>query len=239
MAPILLWLILVLCLLISVVKYLMGIILKFSFPSTKARKDYTYEPTASVLMPCYNEGRTVYETIESINDRRFLPAFLRLDAKHAEVAVLVVEGDRLDDAGDFLGRGPMVPLRGGAFCRGRIGLGSSVTKTILRGFGCWRGSGRLGRFRGQGGLCGQSSGHREEQKALDPPLRSAADVITEFFEERRGRLGALLPIRTPLVPLYCRNLTGTENSPGRLSLANQSSPLPVAHLSSGNLKCNS
>jgi len=67
MAPILLWLILVLCLLISVVKYLMGIILKFSFPSTKARKDYTYEPTVSVLMPCYNEGRTVYETIESIS----------------------------------------------------------------------------------------------------------------------------------------------------------------------------
>src|ERR1700691_2359420 len=59
MAPILLWLILVLCLLITVVKYLMGIIMRFSFPSTKAQKDYSYEPTVSVLMPCYNEGRTV------------------------------------------------------------------------------------------------------------------------------------------------------------------------------------
>ncbi len=39
--------------------------------------------------------------------------------------------------------------------------------------------------------------------------------------------------------VYSQNLTGTENSPGRLSLANQTSPLPVAHLSSGNLKCNS
>ena len=38
MAPILLWLILVLCLVISVVKYVMGIILRFSFPSAKARK---------------------------------------------------------------------------------------------------------------------------------------------------------------------------------------------------------
>src|SRR6202035_3520885 len=71
MAPILLWLILVLCLLISVVKYLMGIILKFSFPSTKARKDYTYEPTVSVLMPCFNEGKTVYETIESISKSNY------------------------------------------------------------------------------------------------------------------------------------------------------------------------
>ena len=64
MAPILLWLILVLCLLISAVKYLMGMILKFSFASTKAKKDYSYQPTVSVLMPCYNEGKTVYETIE-------------------------------------------------------------------------------------------------------------------------------------------------------------------------------
>src|SRR5579864_3108791 len=71
MAPILLWLILVLCLLISVVKYLMGIIMRFSFPSAKARKDYNYEPTVSVLMPCFNEGKTVYETIESISKNNY------------------------------------------------------------------------------------------------------------------------------------------------------------------------
>ena len=67
MAPILLWLIMFLCLLISVIKYLMGLILKWSFPSAKIRKDYTWEPTVSVLLPCYNEGKTVYETIESIS----------------------------------------------------------------------------------------------------------------------------------------------------------------------------
>jgi cellulose synthase/poly-beta-1,6-N-acetylglucosamine synthase-like glycosyltransferase len=67
MAPILLWLVMVLCLLISLVKYLMGIILRLSFPGTKIRKDYSYLPTVSVLMPCFNEGKTVYETIESIS----------------------------------------------------------------------------------------------------------------------------------------------------------------------------
>src|ERR1700675_751353 len=71
MAPILLWLILVLCLLISAVKYLMGIILKFSFASTKVQKEYAFQPTVSVLMPCYNEGRTVYETIESISKSNY------------------------------------------------------------------------------------------------------------------------------------------------------------------------
>ena len=71
MAPILLWLIMVLCLLISVAKYLMGIILKLAFPSAKIKKDYTYQPTVSVLMPCYNEGKTVYETIESISKSNY------------------------------------------------------------------------------------------------------------------------------------------------------------------------
>src|ERR1700739_2994892 len=71
MAPILLWLILILCLLISVVKYVMGIIMRFSFPRAKAKKDYTYEPAVSVLMPCYNEGKTVYETIESISKSNY------------------------------------------------------------------------------------------------------------------------------------------------------------------------
>src|SRR6201988_1095654 len=67
MAPILLWLVMALCLLISVVKYVMGIILKLSFPSTKIQKDYNYQPTVNVLMPCFNEDKTVYETIESIS----------------------------------------------------------------------------------------------------------------------------------------------------------------------------
>ena len=67
MAPILLWLIMFLCLVISVVKYLMGLILRLSFPSIKIRKDYTWQPTVSVLLPCYNEGRTVYNSIESIS----------------------------------------------------------------------------------------------------------------------------------------------------------------------------
>jgi hyaluronan synthase len=73
MAPILLWLIMVLCLLISVVKYLMGIILRLSFPGSKVKvkKDFGYEPTVSVLMPCYNEGKTVYETIESISKSNY------------------------------------------------------------------------------------------------------------------------------------------------------------------------
>jgi cellulose synthase/poly-beta-1,6-N-acetylglucosamine synthase-like glycosyltransferase len=56
-----------LCLLISVVKYVFGLILRLSSKRAKVRKDYTWQPTVSVLLPCYNEGRTVYATIESIS----------------------------------------------------------------------------------------------------------------------------------------------------------------------------
>ena len=67
MAPVLVWLILILCLLISLLKYTFALILKWSVPGATVKKDYTYQPTVSVLMPCFNEGKTVYETIESIS----------------------------------------------------------------------------------------------------------------------------------------------------------------------------
>src|SRR5580658_6196158 len=71
MAPILVCLILVLCLLISVVKYTLALILKWSVPKAVVKKDYSYQPTVSVLMPCFNEGKTVYETIESISKSNY------------------------------------------------------------------------------------------------------------------------------------------------------------------------
>jgi cellulose synthase/poly-beta-1,6-N-acetylglucosamine synthase-like glycosyltransferase len=37
----------------------------------RIKKDYTYQPSVSVLLPCYNEGQTVYETIESISKSNY------------------------------------------------------------------------------------------------------------------------------------------------------------------------
>ncbi|HEY6253607.1 MAG TPA: glycosyltransferase family 2 protein [Candidatus Angelobacter sp.] len=66
MAPLLVWLILFLALLITIVKYTLGAILKWSVPGAKLKKDFAFQPTVTVLLPCYNEGKTVYEAIESI-----------------------------------------------------------------------------------------------------------------------------------------------------------------------------
>jgi hyaluronan synthase len=71
MTPALVWLIVILCLLTSAIKYTLALILKWSVPGAKIQKDYAYLPAVSVLMPCYNEGKTVYETIESISKSNY------------------------------------------------------------------------------------------------------------------------------------------------------------------------
>lgn len=71
MALSLIWLILFLCLLITIVKYTLGAVLKWSVPGAKVKKNYDYQPTVSVILPCYNEGKTVYETIESISKSNY------------------------------------------------------------------------------------------------------------------------------------------------------------------------
>jgi cellulose synthase/poly-beta-1,6-N-acetylglucosamine synthase-like glycosyltransferase len=63
----LIWLMLLLCLLITIVKYTLGAILKWSVPQAKIKKDFSYQPTVSVILPCYNEGKAVYGAIESLS----------------------------------------------------------------------------------------------------------------------------------------------------------------------------
>jgi len=67
MALKLIWLIMILSLMITIIKYTLGAILKWSAPGAKIKKDYSRQPTVSVILPCYNEGRAVYDAIESLS----------------------------------------------------------------------------------------------------------------------------------------------------------------------------
>lgn len=49
-----------------VIRHLVSALLKIGKPTCGYTRDYAYEPAVSVLLPCFNEGRAVYETIESI-----------------------------------------------------------------------------------------------------------------------------------------------------------------------------
>jgi hyaluronan synthase len=55
-------------LLVGIVRYLIGGILRITHPNIGVNKDYSNVPTVSVLLPCYNEGIAVYDTISSINE---------------------------------------------------------------------------------------------------------------------------------------------------------------------------
>src|SRR5258708_20554016 len=67
MALALIWLILFVRGLMKICKYTGGAILKWSVSGAKIRKDFGFQPTVSVILPCYNEGRAVYEAIGSIS----------------------------------------------------------------------------------------------------------------------------------------------------------------------------
>ena len=50
----------------TVLRHMVSAFLKISNPTCGFTRDYSYQPTVSILLPCFNEGRAVYETIESI-----------------------------------------------------------------------------------------------------------------------------------------------------------------------------
>jgi cellulose synthase/poly-beta-1,6-N-acetylglucosamine synthase-like glycosyltransferase len=55
----------------SLFRCLVASMLHWLMPSLRVKKDYNYQPTVSILLPCYNEGQTVYETIESISKSNY------------------------------------------------------------------------------------------------------------------------------------------------------------------------
>lgn len=55
--------------LVLVVRYVVGSLLKWFHPEQhKLKKDYSLQPTVSVLLPNFNEGPAVYDTIKSIRE---------------------------------------------------------------------------------------------------------------------------------------------------------------------------
>lgn len=60
-------LVLALRIVLSVAKYSWTLLLRIAHhPWTKVQQDFSLEPTVSILLPCYNEGPDVYESIKTI-----------------------------------------------------------------------------------------------------------------------------------------------------------------------------
>ena len=55
----------------NVLKHLLAGVVKLTVRSARPSKDYSFQPTVSILLPCYNEGKTVYDTVESISKSNY------------------------------------------------------------------------------------------------------------------------------------------------------------------------
>ncbi|MBI1740027.1 MAG: glycosyltransferase family 2 protein [Candidatus Koribacter versatilis] len=51
----------------NVLKHVLAGLVKLTVSAARPRKDYSLQPSVSILLPCYNEGKTVYDTVESIS----------------------------------------------------------------------------------------------------------------------------------------------------------------------------
>jgi hypothetical protein len=92
------------------------------------------------------------------DDRRLLPLPTCFHAQDTEAAFVVVEGDPLDQPGDFLSRGSAfwgcgVHVWGFIFPRVARALGDPLAGRFWGDLSAGRGLGRLGCFRGAGSLC--------------------------------------------------------------------------------------
>lgn len=66
--PIFILLMTAIALLVGICRYLIGAALRISHPNVGIVKDYSFTPSVSILLPCFNEGEAVYSTIHSISE---------------------------------------------------------------------------------------------------------------------------------------------------------------------------
>lgn len=77
------------------VNYLLAGIIKFHWPkrAPNIKKDYSLQPTVSILLPCFNEGAAVYDTIKSLKRSRY---------PEDKLEIIVTDDCSVDDSWDHI-----------------------------------------------------------------------------------------------------------------------------------------
>lgn len=83
----LLWIMVIVVLSTGVGRYLIGGILLIAHPAAGSKKDYTLRPSVAVLLPCFNEGQAVYDTVVSI-----------VNSDYPDVQIIVCDDCSTDDS---------------------------------------------------------------------------------------------------------------------------------------------
>src|ERR1700687_1604844 len=115
----------------------------------------THQPSAASHSPAVTEGSDPMTVVSSRCPR----ALTRRTQKPLSSLWKVTRSIRPETSSVAgLRSGIAAFMLGDSFSHGRSALGGPFGKAILLGFGCWRGSGRIGRLRGAGSLCDHPSG---------------------------------------------------------------------------------
>ena len=81
-------------LLVGIMRYLVGAALRISHPNVGITKDYSYAPTISILLPCFNEGHAVYSTIHSIAESDY----------PGTIETIVTDDCSVDDSAEWIAK---------------------------------------------------------------------------------------------------------------------------------------
>lgn len=106
-------------LLVGIIRYLVGGIMRIGWPNIGVNKDYSNVPTMSILLPCFNEGRDVYDTIQSVTES---------DYPVERLEVIVTDDCSNDDSWEWIQKAER-DFPGVVACRNEVNQGK--TKTIL------------------------------------------------------------------------------------------------------------
>jgi len=74
-------------------RHLLSALLKMRNPACGFTRDFSYEPAVSILLPCFNEGRAVYEAIGSI---------CRSDYPKEKFEIVAIDDCSSDDSYDWI-----------------------------------------------------------------------------------------------------------------------------------------
>ena len=107
----------VIALLVGIVRYAIGGIIRIVNPNIGVNKDYSYTPTVSILLPCFNEGSHVYDTVVSINAS---------DYPKDKLEIIVTDDCSVDDSYQWILKAA-AEFSNVVACRNEVNQGKTIT----------------------------------------------------------------------------------------------------------------
>jgi cellulose synthase/poly-beta-1,6-N-acetylglucosamine synthase-like glycosyltransferase len=105
-------------------RYVFGGILELTSPEAGVKRDYSLQPTLTIVIPCYNEGEAVYSTIKSLSETSY---------PKDKLTIVAVNDSSIDNSWEWIQKAAE-EFPGVIALNNDENLGK--TRSVLRGFDC-------------------------------------------------------------------------------------------------------